>query len=563
MNNDVFPNKFKAALAAKQVQIGCWSALSNPISTEVLGLAGFDWLVLDGEHAPNDISTFIPQLMALKGSTSAPVVRVPTNEPVIIKRLLDIGFYNFLIPFVETKEEAEQAVASTRYPPEGIRGVSVSHRANMFGTVADYFAQSNKNITILVQIESQQGVDNVDAIAATEGVDGIFVGPSDLAAALGHLGNASHPDVQKAIQHIFNRASAHGKPSGILAPVEADARRYLEWGATFVAVGSDLGVFRSATQKLADTFKKITTTATREMIDMTMKVGFIGLGIMGKPMSKNLLKAGYSLVVADRNPEAIADVIAAGAETASTAKAIAEQCDVIITMLPNSPHVKEVALGENGIIEGAKPGTVLIDMSSIAPLASREISEALKAKGIDMLDAPVSGGEPKAIDGTLSVMVGGDKAIFDKYYDLMKAMAGSVVHTGEIGAGNVTKLANQVIVALNIAAMSEALTLATKAGVNPDLVYQAIRGGLAGSTVLDAKAPMVMDRNFKPGFRIDLHIKDLANALDTSHGVGAQLPLTAAVMEMMQALRADGLGTADHSALACYYEKLAKVEVTR
>lgn len=178
MNNDVFPNKFKAALAAKQVQIGCWSALSNPISTEVLGLAGFDWLVLDGEHAPNDISTFIPQLMALKGSASAPVVRVPTNEPVIIKRLLDIGFYNFLIPFVETKEEAEQAVASTRYPPEGIRGVSVSHRANMFGTVADYFAQSNKNITILVQIESQQGVDNVDAIAATEGVDGIFVGPS-------------------------------------------------------------------------------------------------------------------------------------------------------------------------------------------------------------------------------------------------------------------------------------------------------------------------------------------------------------------------------------------------
>lgn len=201
---------------------------------------------------------------------------------------------------------------------------------------------------------------------------------------------------------------------------------------------------------------------------MTMKVGFIGTGIMGKPMSKNLLKAGYSLVVADRNPEAIADVIAAGAETASTAKAIAEQCDVIITMLPNSPHVKEVALGENGIIEGAKPCTVLIDMSSIAPLASREISEALKAKGIDMLDAPVSGGEPKAIDGTLSVMVGGDKAIFDKYYDLMKAMAGSVVHTGEIGAGNVTKLANQVIVALNIAAMSEALTLATKAGVNPD-----------------------------------------------------------------------------------------------
>lgn len=157
MNNDIFPNKFKAALAAHQIQIGCWSALASPISTEVLGTAGFDWLVLDGEHAPNDISTFIPQLMALKGSHSAPVVRVPTNEPVIIKRLLDIGFYNFLIPFVETEEEAVQAVASTRYPPEGIRGVSVSHRANMFGTVPDYFTQSNSNITIWYRLRASRG----------------------------------------------------------------------------------------------------------------------------------------------------------------------------------------------------------------------------------------------------------------------------------------------------------------------------------------------------------------------------------------------------------------------
>ncbi|ATA22730.1 2-hydroxy-3-oxopropionate reductase [Brenneria goodwinii] len=294
-----------------------------------------------------------------------------------------------------------------------------------------------------------------------------------------------------------------------------------------------------------------------------MKIGFIGLGIMGKPMSKNLLKAGYSLVVMDRNTEAVAEVVAAGATSADSPKLVAEQCDIIITMLPNSPHVKEVVLGDNGVIDGARAGSVVIDMSSIAPLASREIAAALAGKNIGMLDAPVSGGEPKAIDGTLSVMVGGDKALFDRSVDIMKAMAGSVVHTGDIGAGNVTKLANQVIVALNIAAMSEALVLATKAGVNPELVYQAIRGGLAGSTVLDAKAPMVLDRNFKPGFRIDLHIKDLANALDTSHGVGAQLPLTAAVMEMMQALKADDLGTADHSALARYYEKLAKVEITR
>ncbi|MCL2893902.1 2-hydroxy-3-oxopropionate reductase [Brenneria tiliae] len=296
---------------------------------------------------------------------------------------------------------------------------------------------------------------------------------------------------------------------------------------------------------------------------MTMKIGFIGLGIMGKPMSKNLLKAGYSLVVMDRNLEAVAEVVAAGATAAETPKSVAAQSDVVITMLPNSPHVKEVVLGKNGVIEGARAGTIVVDMSSIAPLASREIAAALAEKEIAMLDAPVSGGEPKAIDGTLSVMVGGDKALFERCFDILKAMAGSVVHTGDIGAGNVTKLANQVIVALNIAAMSEALVLATKAGVNPDLVYQAIRGGLAGSTVLDAKAPMVLDRNFKPGFRIDLHIKDLANALDTSHGVGAQLPLTAAVMEMMQALKADDLGSADHSALACYYEKLAKIEVTR
>lgn len=292
-----------------------------------------------------------------------------------------------------------------------------------------------------------------------------------------------------------------------------------------------------------------------------MKIGFIGLGIMGKPMSKNLLKAGYSLVVCDRNQAAVDEVIAAGATSAENAKEVAKQCDVIVTMLPNSPHVKEVVLGENGVIDGAKPGTTIIDMSSIAPLASREISSEVAKKGLNMLDAPVSGGEPKAIDGTLSVMVGGDKAIFDKYYDIMKAMAGSVVYTGDIGAGNVTKLANQVIVALNIAAMSEALVLATKAGVNPELVYQAIRGGLAGSTVLDAKAPMVLNRNFKPGFRIDLHIKDLQNALDTSHGVGTSLPLTAAVMEMMQALRTDGMGESDHSALARYYEKLANVEI--
>lgn len=296
---------------------------------------------------------------------------------------------------------------------------------------------------------------------------------------------------------------------------------------------------------------------------MGSKIGFIGLGIMGKPMSKNLLKAGYDLVVFNRSQGSVAEVVAAGAQAAPTPKAVAAQCDVIITMLPNSPQVKEVVLGEGGVIEGARRGAVVVDMSSIAPLVSREIAAKLADKGVEMLDAPVSGGEPKAIDGTLSVMVGGKKEVFEKCYDVMKAMAGSVVLTGDIGAGNVTKLANQVIVALNIAAMSEALVLAAKAGVEPELVYQAIRGGLAGSTVLDAKAPLVMDRKFNPGFRINLHLKDLNNVLETSHEIGVPLPLTAAVMEMMQALKVDGMGEYDHGSLIRFYEKLAQVEVKR
>lgn len=215
-------------------------------------------------------------------------------------------------------------------------------------------------------------------------------------------------------------------------------------------------------------------------------------------------------------------------------------------MLPNSPQVRQVVLGESGISESIKPGTVYVDMSSIAPLVSREVAGKLAVKGVEMLDAPVSGGEPKAIEGTLSVMVVGKQPVFEACYPVLKAMAASVVLTGEIGAGNVTKLANQIIVALNIAAMSEALVLASKAGVEPERVYQAIRGGLAGSTVLDAKAPLVMDRKFNPGFRINLHIKDLNNVLETSHEMGMSLPLTAAVMEIMQTLKSDGLGDADH-----------------
>ena len=249
-----FPNSFKRDLLAGKRLIGCWSSLANAITTEVLGVAGFDWILLDGEHSPNDVNTFIPQLMALKDSPSAPVVRPTSNNAVEMKRLLDAGFYNFLVPFVESADEARVAVAATRYPPQGIRGVSVSQRGNRYGTVPNYFQGVNEQVCVMVQIESNAGVAAARAIAEVDGVDCVFVGPSDLAAGMGHLGNASHPEVQQAIAAVFEDAKACGKPVGILAPVEADARRYMAMGATFVAVGSDLGLFRSATQALRDRY---------------------------------------------------------------------------------------------------------------------------------------------------------------------------------------------------------------------------------------------------------------------------------------------------------------------
>ena len=294
-----------------------------------------------------------------------------------------------------------------------------------------------------------------------------------------------------------------------------------------------------------------------------MEVGFIGLGIMGKPMVKNLLKAGISVTCFDLNKDAVIECVTAGAKAARSVAEIAQTNSFIITMLPNSPQVAAVALGKEGILDNAKPGTLLVDMTSIAPLAAREIHDGLQTKGIRMIDAPVSGGEPKAIDGTMSVMVGGAKKDFDEAVPVIKHMAGSIVRVGEIGAGNTAKLANQIVVAVNIAGLAEAMALSAKAGVDPELVYQAIRGGLAGSTVMDAKAPMMLDRNIKPGFKINLHVKDLGNIIDTGHGVGMPLPLSAAVMEMMQALKVDDMGDADHSALVRYYEKMANCEVKR
>ena len=291
-----------------------------------------------------------------------------------------------------------------------------------------------------------------------------------------------------------------------------------------------------------------------------MNIGFIGLGIMGKPMAKNLLKAGHTLTVYDINTAAVDELCRTGAAAAGSIAELAGANPVIMTMLPNSPQVRDVVLSENGVIRTAKPGTVLIDMSSINPDVSREVAKALSQQGIDMLDAPVSGGEPKAIDGTLAFMVGGAEAVFAKYSALLRPMGASITRCGDIGAGNVTKLCNQIIVAVNIAAVSEALMLGMKSGVSPEQIFQAIRGGLAGSTVLDAKAPMMMERNFKPGFKLDLHIKDLTNVLDAAKACDSPTPMTAMVFDMMKVLHGKGCGQHDHSGLAEYYELLADTQ---
>lgn len=292
-----------------------------------------------------------------------------------------------------------------------------------------------------------------------------------------------------------------------------------------------------------------------------MKIGFIGLGIMGKPMCKNLMKAGHEMVVYDRHSNVLDELSKEGAIAASSCADVGEKSDVIITMVQNSPQVKEALFGEKGVVEKVRKGTIFIDMSSIDPVESKKIGEELKKYGVDMLDAPVSGGEPKAIDGTLSVMVGGEKEVFDKYYELLMHMASSVVYVGSLGSGNVAKLANQIVVASNIAAVAEALTFAKKCGTDPTLVYQAIRGGLAGSTVMDAKAPMMIDHNFKPGFRIELHIKDLTNALNAAHSVNSPVPLTGQIIEMMESLKCHNDEKLDHSALLKYYENISNIEI--
>ena len=292
-------------------------------------------------------------------------------------------------------------------------------------------------------------------------------------------------------------------------------------------------------------------------------IGFIGLGIMGKPMARNLLKAGYSLTVYNRSAGPMQDLADDGAGKASSIKEVAQNTEVIITMLPDSPDSEKVILGENGVLEGARTGSTIIDMSSIAPLISRKIADEASKRGIEMLDAPVSGGEPGAIAGTLAIMVGGKQDVFDRCLPILDVMGRSVVRVGDVGAGNFVKLANQIIVAANIEAIGEAFVLAQKAGIEPELVFQAIRGGLAGSNALEAKAPMIMERNFSPGFRIRLHQKDLHNALLTAKDLGVPLPVTGLVQQMLGALINRDRGDSDHSAIVNFVEDLANVQISK
>ncbi|HEV7328446.1 MAG TPA: HpcH/HpaI aldolase/citrate lyase family protein [Bosea sp. (in: a-proteobacteria)] len=252
---DLPRNAFKAALARGELQIGLWSSLCSPIVAEIIGHSGFDWILVDTEHSPNEPPAVLAQLQALQTGTATPIVRPAWNDPVLLKRLLDIGTQAVLVPFVQNAEEAAKAVAACRYPPAGIRGITVSGRGSRYGRVPDYLKRADAEICVLVQVETGEALAQIEAIASVDGVDGVFIGPADLSASLGHIGNPGHPEVQAAIKSAVDRLTAVGKPAGILTPSEADARRYIEWGYRFVAVGSDLGLLTKHADALAKTFR--------------------------------------------------------------------------------------------------------------------------------------------------------------------------------------------------------------------------------------------------------------------------------------------------------------------
>jgi 2-hydroxy-3-oxopropionate reductase len=294
---------------------------------------------------------------------------------------------------------------------------------------------------------------------------------------------------------------------------------------------------------------------------MADTVGFIGLGIMGKPMAKNLIAAGHDLVVYNRTQEKAEELAGDGATVAGSPRDVAEQSDVIITMLPDSPQVEEVLTGEDGVFEGIKEGALIVDTSTISPVVTEELAAKAKEKGASMLDAPVSGGDVGAIEGTLSIMVGGEENDFERARPLFEAMGKTVTHVGGSGAGQVVKAANQIVVALTIEAVSEALVLGSKAGVAPEKILDVLGGGLAGNKVMEVKREKMLTHSFDPGFRIELHHKDLGIALAAGREYGVTLPVTAIVDQMLQDLRMRGRGDRDHSALLTLIEDSSGHEI--
>jgi 2-hydroxy-3-oxopropionate reductase len=294
---------------------------------------------------------------------------------------------------------------------------------------------------------------------------------------------------------------------------------------------------------------------------MAEKVGFIGLGIMGKPMARNLMKAGHDLVVFNRSPGPIEELSGEGAEAAGSPKEVAQNSDIVITMLPDSPHVREVVAGENGVLEGINESSLVVDMSTISPVVSQELAAEAKKKGASMIDAPVSGGDVGAIEGTLSIMVGGEEADFERAKPLFDVMGGTVNYVGPAGAGQVTKAANQIVVALTIEAVSEALVLGSKGGVAPEKILGVLSGGLAGNKVMEVKREKFLSHTFDPGFRIELHHKDLGIALAAGREYEVALPVTALVDQMLLSMRKKGFGGEDHSALLRVIEDLSQHEI--
>jgi len=296
---------------------------------------------------------------------------------------------------------------------------------------------------------------------------------------------------------------------------------------------------------------------------MAEKIAFVGLGIMGKPMAKNLMKAGYELYVYDLFPDPVEELEKEGAKGCKSAAEASSNTNITITMVQDGPQAESAILGENGVSDGASKGHLVVDMSSIAPGVSQRIGAGCSEKGINFLDAPVSGGEPFAISGELAIMVGGSADDFEQAKPLFDILGKSAILCGKHGAGQVTKLANQICVGANIHALAEALALAAKSGVNPETVYKAIQGGLAGSNVINAKAPMMVDRNFEPGFRIELHYKDINNAMEAARDLNIPLQVTANLQQVLTSLVTKGEGKSDHSAIAKHVEDLAGVEIKK